>query len=98
MAAISGCLSNIKRDHKVSKVNRLIDNGIDNAQDKIEDLKGDLDTTLASLAKDEVSASVVIDKLVDIKNSIEEHEEIIKVLQWAKKYINEEIEVEDEKK
>ncbi len=97
MAAISGCLSETKRNRKISKANRYIDNAIDNAKDGIEDYKGAMENILSELATND-NVVEVLEKVCEVKNQIEQQEETIKTLTWVKKYINEEVTVEESKK
>lgn len=96
-AAIKNVLSNAKCERKVSHANRMIDTAIDNAKDKMDDLDFDMQTCLESLAKSD-NVTDVIKKLCSLKAQKEEQEETIKTLQWAKEYINEEVEVDEEEK
>ena len=92
-AALEGVLETAKSERKIKKVQRSIENSLDNAQEKIEDLTAKLTTTLAGISKtDDVNS--VIQTLSNIKGDIEEQEEIIGRLEWIKKFVNAEIEVD----
>ena len=97
IAALTGKVENMKMERKVARVNRSIETARDNAQDAIDSIEEEKADLLAQLAE---SAEVndIITKIADKIGEAEEQEAIIARLDKVKKYINEDIEVEDEGK
>ena len=96
IAALTDKIEKLKLDRKVNRVYRSIETAKDNAQDAIDKLNEEASDLLSSLAtSSEVNG--IITKISDKLGAIEEQEEIIKRLDKVKEFIEEDVEVEEEK-
>ena len=96
IAALTDKVEKLKLDRKVNRVYRAIETAKDNAQDTIDKLNEEASDLLSSLAtSSEVNG--IITKISDKLGAIEEQEEIIKRLDKVKEFIEEDVEVEEEK-
>lgn len=95
IAALTGKVENMKMERKVARVNRSIETASDNAQDAIDRIEEEKADLLAQLAES-TEVNDIITKIADKIGEAEEQEAIIARLNKVKKYINEDVEVEDE--
>lgn len=96
IAALTGKVENMKMERKVARVNRSIETATDNARDAIDRIEEEKADLLAKLA-DATEVNDIITKISDKIGEGEEQEAIIARLEKVKVYINEEIEVDEEK-
>ena len=96
IAALTDKVEKLKLDRKVNRVYRSIETAKDNAEDTIDKLNEEASDLLVDLAtSSEVNG--IITKISDKLGAIEEQEEIIKRLDKVKEFIEEDVEVEEEK-
>ena len=96
IAALTDKVEKLKLERKVNRVYRSIETAKDNAEDAIDKLNEEASDLLADLAtSSEVNG--IITKISDKLGAIEEQEEIIKRLDKVKEFIEEDIEIEEEK-
>ena len=96
IAALTDKVEKLKLERKVNRVYRAIETAKDNAQDTIDKLNEEASDLLSSLAtSSEVNG--IITRISDELGAIEEQEEIIKRLDKVKEFIEEDVEVEEEK-
>ena len=96
IAALTDKVEKLKLDRKVNRVYRSIETAKDNAEDTIDKLNEEASDLLADLTtSSEVNG--IITKISDKLGAIEEQEEIIKRLNKVKEFIEEDVEVEEEK-
>ena len=96
IAALTEKVEKSKLDRKVNRVYRAIETAKDNAKDDIDRLNEEASNLLSDLANcSEVNG--IITKISDKLGAIEEQEEIIKRLDKVKEFIEEYVEVEEEK-
>lgn len=96
IAALTDKVEKLKLDRKVNRVYRSIETAKDNAEDAIDKLNEEASDLLADLAtSSEVNG--IITRISDKLGAIEEQEEIIKRLDKVKEFIEEDVEVEEEK-
>lgn len=96
IAALTDKVEKLKLDRKVNRVYRAIETAKDNAQDTIDKLNEEASDLLSSLAtSSEING--IITKISDKLGAIEEQEEIFKRLNKVKEFIEEDVEVEEEK-
>ena len=96
IAALTDKVEKLKLGRKVNRVYRAIETAKDNAEDTIDKLNEEASDLLADLAtSSEVNG--IITKISDKLGAIEEQEEIIKRLDKVKEFIEEDVEIEEEK-
>lgn len=96
IAALTDKVEKLKLDRKVNRVYRSIETAKDNAEDTIDKLSEEASDLLADLAtSSEVNG--IITRISDKLGAIEEQKEIIKRLDKVKEFIEEDVEVEEEK-
>lgn len=96
IAALTDKVEKLKLERKVNRVYRAIETAKDNAQDTIDKLNEEASDLLSSLVtSSEVNG--IITRISDKLGAIEEQEEIIKRLDKVKEFIEEDVEVEEEK-
>ena len=96
IAALSGKVEKVKMERKVNRINRAIETATDNAKDaidRIEEQKANLVEKISMLE----DTNAVICELSNLIGDQEEQEATIERLEKVKAYLNDEIEVEDEK-
>ena len=96
IAALTDKVEKLKLDRKVNRVYRSIETAKDNAEDTIDKLNEEASDLLADLATSSEVNGIII-KISDKLGAIEEQEEIIKRLDKVKEFIEEDVEVEEEK-
>jgi len=96
IAALTNKIEKIKLDRKVNRVNRAIETAKDNARDNIDRLNEEASKLLSDLAESS-EVNGIITKISDKLGVIEEQEEILKRLDKVKEFIEEDVEVEEEK-
>lgn len=96
IAALTNKIEKLKLDRKVNRVNRAIETAKDNARDTIDRLNEEASKLLSDLAESS-EVNRIITKISDKLGIIEEQEEIIKRLDKVKEFIEEDVEVEEEK-
>jgi ABC-type transporter Mla subunit MlaD len=96
IAALTNKIEKLKLDRKVNRVNRAIETAKDNARDTIDRLNEEASKLLSDLAESS-EVNGIITKISDKLGIIEEQEEIIKRLDKVKEFIEEDVEVEEEK-
>lgn len=96
IAALSNKVEKLKLERKVNRVYRAIETAKDNAEDNIDKLNEEASDLLNDLATcSEVNG--IITRISDKLGAIEEQEETIKRLDKLKEFIEEDIEIEEEK-
>ena len=96
IAALTDKVEKLKLDRKVNRVYRSIETAKDNAEDTIDKLNEEASDLLVDLAtSSEVNG--IITKISDKLGAIEEQKEIIKRLDKVKEFIEEDVEIEEEK-
>lgn len=96
IAAFTGKVEKMKMERKLARVNRAIDSARDNAQDVIDRIEEEKAKLIERLA-DASEVNPIIEQLSDKIGQAEEQQEIIKRLDKVMEYINEEVDVEEEK-
>ena len=97
LAALQGLVEKNKKDRKVNRVNRAIAAARDNANDEIERLEDRKASVIEKLSGD-TDVNSIITQLSDIIGQQEDQQAIIDRLDKVEAYLNDEVEVEDEKK
>lgn len=96
IAALTDKVEKLKLERKVNRVYRAIETAKDNAEDTIDKLNEEASDLLANLVTSS-EVNNIITKISDKLGAIEEQEEIIKRLDKIKEFIEEDIEIEEEK-
>ena len=96
IAALTDKIEKLKLERKINRVYRSIETAKDNAEDTIDKLNEEASDLLADLATSS-EVNRIITKISDKLGAIEEQEEIIKRLDKVKEFIEEDVEVEEEK-
>lgn len=94
IAALSGKLEKIQMDRKINRINRAIESATDNARDAIDRIEEEKMFAIKHLTNVSEVAPI-INRLSDLIDQQEEQEAIIQRLASVKKYIDEDIEVEE---
>lgn len=96
IAALSNKVEKLKLERKVNRVYRAIATAKDNAEDNIDKLNEEASDLLKDLAScSEVNG--IITRISDKLGAIEEQEETIKRLDKLIEFIEEDVEIEEEK-
>ena len=96
IAALTDKIEKLKLERKINRVYRSIETAKDNAEDTIDKLNEEASDLLVDLAtSSEVNG--IITKISDKLGAIEEQKEIIKRLDKVKEFIEEDVEIEEEK-
>jgi len=96
IAALTNKVEKLKLERKVNRVYRAIETAKDNAEDTIDKLNEDASNLLSDLVESS-EVNNIITKISDKLGAIEEQEEIIKRLDKVKEFIEEDVEIEEEK-
>ena len=96
IAALTDKVEKLKLERKVNRVYRALETAKDNAEDTIDKLNEEASDLLADLVTSS-EVNRIITKISDKLGAIEEQEEIIKRLDKVKEFIEEDVEVEEEK-
>lgn len=97
IAALTGKVEKLKMERKLNRVKRSIDAARDNSRDEIdrlEEKKAAVVEQISSVAE----TNSIINQLSDLIDKQEEQQAIIDRLDKVEAYLNDEVEVEDEKK